>query len=153
MKPLCIDLFCGLGGGLKAFSRIITSASASIWSGRLRLGRVSRSTGPSGRSDAPWPQLRNAACIVASPPCQNYSYMSMPWSRAKAMAGRVAGSPERIAELNRLFVACFRIQREASAAAGITSRWWLKTSKARNVGLVARHGISGACSCGAMCWP
>jgi hypothetical protein len=53
-------------------------------------------------------QFRNAALIVASPPCQAYSYRAMPWKRAKAIP-----PPS-----NELFDACFRIQREASEAAG-----------------------------------
>lgn len=53
-------------------------------------------------------QFRNAAAIVASPPCQAYSYRAMPWKKAKALP-----PPS-----NELFDACFRIQREASAAAG-----------------------------------
>jgi hypothetical protein len=53
-------------------------------------------------------QFRSAALIVASPPCQAYSYRAMPWSRAKALP-----PPD-----NTLFDACFRIQREAIEAAG-----------------------------------
>jgi len=53
-------------------------------------------------------QFRDAALIVASPPCQAYSYRAMPWSRARALP-----PPD-----NALFDACFRIQREAIEAAG-----------------------------------
>ncbi len=53
-------------------------------------------------------QFKDATLIVASPPCQAYSYRAMPWKRAKALE-----PPD-----NSLFLACFRIQREASAAAG-----------------------------------
>ena len=53
-------------------------------------------------------QFKDAALIVASPPCQAYSYRAMPWKRAKALP-----PPD-----NSLFEACFRIQREASEAAG-----------------------------------
>ena len=53
-------------------------------------------------------QFRNADVIVASPPCQAYSYRAMPWKRAKAL-----GPPD-----NTLFETCFRLQREASEAAG-----------------------------------
>ncbi len=53
-------------------------------------------------------QFKNAAIIVASPPCQAYSYRAMPWKRAKALP-----PPS-----NELFDACFRIQREACKAAG-----------------------------------
>ncbi len=65
-------------------------------------------------------QFRNAGLIVASPPCQKYSYMAMPWTRAKDLAAwyRDPAYPERIRELNELFDTCFRIQREACEAAG-----------------------------------
>jgi hypothetical protein len=53
-------------------------------------------------------QFKTAALIVASPPCQAYSYRAMPWKRAKALP-----PPD-----NSLFEACFRIQREACEAAG-----------------------------------
>ena len=87
-------------------------------------------------------QFRNASLIVASPPCTEYSYMAMPWSRAKQIAKALIGKtvyeaplfglreeehhtfPERYRgsvtpeQLKRLFDACFRIQREACEAAG-----------------------------------
>lgn len=53
-------------------------------------------------------QFKDAALIVASPPCQAYSYRAMPWKRAKELP-----PPD-----NTLFEACFRIQREACEAAG-----------------------------------
>ncbi len=65
-------------------------------------------------------QFRNADLIVASPPCQEYSYMAMPWKRAKAKAAAIRADKTgaELARLNRLFNACFRIQREACEAAG-----------------------------------
>jgi hypothetical protein len=63
-------------------------------------------------------QFKDADLIVASPPCQFFSYTAMPWSRAKALAAEVRASPERLAKERALFDACFRIQREACAAAG-----------------------------------
>jgi hypothetical protein len=71
--------------------------------------------------------LKDAAVIVASPPCTEYSYMAMPWSRAKQIRKALRGEGEfpegykgsrTIEELNCLFNECFRIQREASEAAG-----------------------------------
>jgi hypothetical protein len=53
-------------------------------------------------------QFKDAALIVASPPCQAYSYRAMPWKRAKSLP-----PPD-----NTLFEACFRIQKEACEAAG-----------------------------------
>jgi hypothetical protein len=63
-------------------------------------------------------QFKDAALIVASPPCQEYSYMAMPWSRAKAIAAEYRSGVRDVADLTRLFDACFRIKREASEAAG-----------------------------------
>jgi hypothetical protein len=65
-------------------------------------------------------QMKDADCLVFSPPCQRYSYMAMPWKRAKAQAAEILDdtSGEKLRELNALFDACFRIQREASEAAG-----------------------------------
>jgi hypothetical protein len=71
--------------------------------------------------------LKDATVIVASPPCTEYSYMAMPWSRAKQIRKALRGEGEfpegykgsrTIEELNCLFNECFRIQREASEAAG-----------------------------------
>jgi intein/homing endonuclease len=52
--------------------------------------------------------------------CQEYSYMAMPWklAKAKAAAIRADTTGESLVRLNRLFNACFRIQAEASLAAG-----------------------------------
>lgn len=67
-------------------------------------------------------QFKDAALIVASPPCQAYSWMAMPWSLAKAKARSIRADEtgEAMRQLNELFNTCFRIQREASEAAG---RW------------------------------
>jgi len=63
-------------------------------------------------------QFRDAALIVASPPCQEFSYMAMPWSRAKAIAAEYRAGVRDVKKLTALFDACFRIQREAIEAAG-----------------------------------
>jgi hypothetical protein len=125
MKPLCIDLYCGLGGWSEGFlsegyecigfDTERHDYGAGGYRASLCLQDVLTLHGS---------QFRNAACIVASPPCQRYSYMAMPWGRAKVEVAwqryfRDSGSP--FADpftLNALFDACFRIQREASEAAG-----------------------------------
>lgn len=55
-------------------------------------------------------QFKDAALILASPPCQEFSWRAMPWKKAREAPPPVLGM--------ELFDACFRIQREASAAAG-----------------------------------
>ena len=63
-------------------------------------------------------QFKEAVAICASPPCQTYSWMAMPWSKAKDKAAWYREEPTRQIQLNELFDACFRIQREACEAAG-----------------------------------
>jgi hypothetical protein len=109
MKPLAIDLYCGLGGWAEGFLaegwRVIGfdierhDYGTGGYPGQLVLQDVTTLHGS---------QFKNAAVIVASPPCQAYSYRAMPWKRAKALP------PPG----NTLFEACFRIQREACEAAG-----------------------------------
>ena len=53
-------------------------------------------------------QFKDANLIVASPPCQAYSYRAMPWKRAKLLP-----PPDNVP-----FETCFRLQREACEAAG-----------------------------------
>lgn len=103
-KPLCIDLFCGLGGWAEGFLaenyRVVGfDIERRSYPGQLVLQDVLTLDGA---------QFADATVIVASPPCQAYSYRAMPWKRAKALP-----PPD-----NTLFEACFRIQREASEAAG-----------------------------------
>jgi hypothetical protein len=119
VKPLCIDLYCGLGGWTEGFlSEGYDVVGFDIerhqygnqkYPAQLVLQDVLTLHGS---------QFKDAAVIVSSPPCQKYSYMAMPWTRAKALAAWYRESPERIKELNALFDTCFRIQREASEAAG-----------------------------------
>ena len=109
MKPLAIDLYCGLGGWAEGFPRpegyrVIGfdierhDYGMGGYPGELVLEDVLRLHGS---------RFVDAAVIVASPPCQQYSYRAMPWSRARSLP-----PPD-----NSLFDACFRIQREASSAA------------------------------------
>jgi hypothetical protein len=109
VKPLAIDLFCGLGGwseGLLAegysvvgFDNERHHYGDARYPAQLVIQDVLTLHGS---------QFKDAALIVASPPCQAYSYRAMPWKKAKALP-----PPD-----NTLFEACFRIQREAEAACG-----------------------------------
>jgi hypothetical protein len=117
--PLAIDLFCGLGGwaeGLLAEGWDVIGFDIERhvygdqkYPGQLVIQDVLTLHGS---------QFKSASLIVASPPCQEYSYMAMPWSRAKARAADYRSGKRDVKDLTRLFDACFRIQREACEAAG-----------------------------------
>lgn len=107
--PFSIDLYCGLGGwteGLLAEGWDVIGFDVARhvygehrYPAQLVVQDVTTLHGS---------QFRNADLIVASPPCQAYSWRAMPWKKAKA-----APPPD-----NTLFETCFRIQREACEAAG-----------------------------------
>jgi hypothetical protein len=114
-RPLAIDLcagLCGWGEGL----------IEEGWRVREHVELIVRNVLEMHGSE-----IADAELIVASPPCTEYSYMAMPWSRAKQIARALRGEDEfpepyrgsrTVAELNAIFDACFRLQREASEAAG-----------------------------------
>jgi hypothetical protein len=123
-RPLCIELFCGsfgwsagwleLGGRAIGFDIEHLPHHGSVPAGAsLVIQDVLTLAGF---------QFSKADLILASPPCTQYSYLAMPWSRSRSEHSQAAKALRRKWELegpdNRLFDACFRIQREACAAAG-----------------------------------
>lgn len=119
MKPLAIDLFCGLGGwteGLLSegyyvvgFDNERHEYGDAKYPAQLVLQDVLTLHGS---------QFKDAALIVASPPCQEFSYMAMPWTKAKEKERKLLSGEDDPKRLTALFDACFRIQREACEAAG-----------------------------------
>lgn len=120
-KPLAIDLCCGLGGwteGLLAEGWRVRGYDIEAheygderYPAELVLESILNLRGE---------DVADADLIVASPPCQEFSYMAMPWSLAKAKAAaiRADATGDALRKLTALFDACFRIQREACLAAG-----------------------------------
>lgn len=108
MRPLAIDLFCGLGGwaeGLLAEGwRVVGfdierhDYGTGSYPGQLVLQDVTTLHGS---------QFKDASLIVASPPCQEFSCTGLPFKQFRGLVPNTG-----------LFDTCFRIQREASMAAG-----------------------------------
>jgi len=119
MKPFAVDLFCGLGGwteGLLAEGYDVVGFDIERheygeqrYPAQLVIQDVLTIHGS---------QFRDASLIVASPPCQEFSYMAMPWTKAKRKQRLIEEDAVEQKRLTALFDACFRIQREACKAAG-----------------------------------
>jgi len=106
-RPLAIDLYCGLGGwtdGLLAEGYDVIGFDIE----RHQYGDHRYPAQLVIQDVLHGSQFKSADLIVASPPCQGYSYRAMPWKKAKALPP----------PCNELFDMCFRIQREACDAAG-----------------------------------
>ena len=117
MRPLAIDLFCGLGGwteGLLAEGYDVVGFDikrhkygehcypGTTWSFRT-FGRFMVHSSKMPRLSSPRLPVRNTVT------------RAMPWGRAKAKAAliRADTTGKELERLNRLFDTCFRIQREA----------------------------------------
>lgn len=110
-----VDLFCGKGGwahGLIAAGWAVDGydiADMGGYPGSLHLRNVLTLTGE---------DVADAELIVASPPCQAYSYMAMPWTRAKVMGERHRSCWGLRHKLTELFRFCFRLQKMAICVRG-----------------------------------
>lgn len=110
MKPLAIDLYCGLGGWAEGFLSegydvigfdIERHDYGTGWyPGQLVVQDVRTIHGA---------QFRDAAVIVASPPCQFFSRMAMPFK----MPWKQEEFERRRNLAHDLFWQCWRIQHEA----------------------------------------
>lgn len=124
MRPLAIDLFTGLHGwaegciaeGWRVVGFDLEDMSAQFGHPKpehfhLVIQDVRTLHGS---------QFKDAGLLCASPPCQAFSYMAMPWTKAKdkAAAIRADETGDARRNLTELFDTCFRLQREASEAAG-----------------------------------
>jgi len=121
VQPLAADLFCGLGGwteGLLAEGWRVRGYDIEEhvygderYPGEFVLRDILQMHGR---------EVADVDLIVSSSPCQAYSYMAMPWTRAKAKAAAIRAdlTGQALRDLNALFDAQFRIQREACEAAG-----------------------------------
>lgn len=120
-RPLAIDLCCGLGGWTKG----LLAAGYDVIGYDIEEHIYEEDRYPAWLilkdiRDMHGADISDADLIVASPPCQEYSYMAMPFSRgkAKATAIRADETGEARRKLTELFDTCFRLQEEASAAKG-----------------------------------
>jgi len=114
MQPLAIDLFCGLGGwteGLMQEGYYVVGFDIERhvygehrYPAQLVIQDVVTLHGK---------QFKDAALIVASPPCQEFSYMAMPWTRAKERARQYLSGELNVKDLTALFDAAVRIGKQA----------------------------------------
>lgn len=122
MRPLAIDLFVGIGGwtaglidagfrvvgyDIEDMFEVLGEPKPEHFELVIRDVRTIHGS-----------EFKDADLIVSSSPCQKYSYMAMPWSLAKARAAEIRADEtgELLRELNELFEAQFRIQRQANEA-------------------------------------
>lgn len=123
MKPIVFDLCAGLGGWSEVFIKEGYRAigfdieahdyGKGGYPGELVLRDIRLINGADLVKEYGTP-----ACIVASPPCQEFSYMAMPWSKAKEKQRKIEADPAEQKRLTDLFNQCFRIQREVISAVG-----------------------------------
>ena len=112
MKPLALDLCCGKGGwtsGLLAAGWDVIGVDIEQWDGYPKEADFWKSDicELSGHMILAR-QGRKASLVVASPPCQEFSYRSFPFKRCRELAANVP--PDK-----SIWEACERIARECNA--------------------------------------
>lgn len=100
--PLAIDLYCGLGGwteGLLAEGyRVVGFDIEEHHYGEAKYPAqlvIQDVLTLDGR------QFKDAALIVSSPPCQEFSYMAMPWTLARKSSDLLRTAPSNRKGLRR----------------------------------------------------
>jgi len=119
LKPLCIELFAGLHGwGIGAAAEGYRVIGFDIVDMCKEFGHQR----PEGCElviqdvlTLHGSQLKDASLIVASPPCHEFSYFAMPWSRAKKIAAEYRSGVRDVSKLKALFNACIRESRSKRA--------------------------------------
>ena len=140
--PVAVDLCCGLGGwteGLLAEGYRVIGIDIE----RHEYGdhKYPADLVLMDVRDIHGSWFKDVTLIVASPPCQAYSYRAMPWKRAKALP-----PPD-----NTLFESCFRIQREACEAAGRYIPMVVENVRGAQKWVGQAKHTSDRSICGAMC--
>lgn len=108
MKPLALDLCCGKGGwtiGLQKAGWDVIGVDIEKWEGYpgMFVRADVRRLGTEGLGGG-----RKIELVVASPPCQEFSYRSFPFKRCRLLAETVP--PDK-----SIWESCVRIAREVEA--------------------------------------
>lgn len=120
---LAIDLFCGLGGWTEGLmSEGYTCIGFDIEAHAYGDERYPGTLVVQDVLSLDGAHFRNADLIVASPPCQEFSYMAMPWTRAKQIARALRGQDE--------FPDGYRGSRTTAELMALASRHEIAASKA-----------------------
>lgn len=146
MSLLVFDLYCGLGGWSEAFiDEGYTAIGFDIeahnygnggYPGTLVLRDVRTLNGEKLVKEFGVP-----TCIVSSSPCQEYSYMAMPWSKAKAKRQKMLNNPaERERGLMSFLIKAFAFKKKCVNMSDTMCRWLRKMCVALRNGLEGPNG-------------